>query len=85
VQPKVFDWLEENGYSPVYGARPLKRLIQTAVLNPLAMMLLKGQVREGERVAVEVRDDDIFLVPNHADGFGADGVALPLPEEMKGH
>ena len=45
-------WLAERGYDPAYGARPLKRVIQKAVQDPLAEMLLSGQIRDGETVHV---------------------------------
>ena len=47
-------WLAEAGYDPVYGARPLKRVIQRHVENPLAEMLLEGRVKDGATVRVRV-------------------------------
>ncbi|RUP50216.1 putative HSP100 protein [Jimgerdemannia flammicorona] len=60
-------WLADNGYDPVYGARPLNRLIQHRLLNPLAKLILDGGVREGEkvRVNVDVEKDDLVVVRNH--------------------
>ena len=46
------DWLANEGYDPVYGARPLKRVIQRSLQNPLASLLLEGGVHEGEIVHV---------------------------------
>jgi ATP-dependent Clp protease ATP-binding subunit ClpB len=46
------DWLAEAGYDPVYGARPLKRVIQRNLQNPLAGLILEGAVRDGETVQV---------------------------------
>jgi ATP-dependent Clp protease ATP-binding subunit ClpB len=46
-------WLAEVGYDPAYGARPLRRLIQTAIGDPLARMLIAGEVGDGGRVVVE--------------------------------
>jgi ATP-dependent Clp protease ATP-binding subunit ClpB len=46
------DWLAEAGYDPVYGARPLKRVIQRNLQNPLAGLILEGVVRDGETVPV---------------------------------
>ena len=46
------DWLAERGYDPVYGARPLKRVIQRELQNPLASMILEGEVADGDSVAV---------------------------------
>jgi ATP-dependent Clp protease ATP-binding subunit ClpB len=46
------DWLAREGYDPVYGARPLKRVIQTHLQNPLATMLLEGGIHDGQTVHV---------------------------------
>ncbi len=46
------DWLANEGYDPIYGARPLKRVIQRSLQNPLASLLLEGTVHEGEAVRV---------------------------------
>jgi ATP-dependent Clp protease ATP-binding subunit ClpB len=48
------DWLTEHGYDPVYGARPLKRLIQTAVADPLSLKVLNGDLTEGSTVTIGV-------------------------------
>jgi ATP-dependent Clp protease ATP-binding subunit ClpB len=53
--------LAETGYDPVYGARPLKRVIQREVQDPLALALLRGQFAEGERVQVNARDGQIVF------------------------
>jgi len=47
-------WLSSVGYDPVYGARPLRRLVQTAIGDPLARMLLSGQVLDGSRIQADV-------------------------------
>ncbi|KAG0169696.1 chaperone ATPase hsp78 [Apophysomyces sp. BC1015] len=52
------DWLGERGYDPAYGARPLNRLIQKKLLNPLARLLIDGGVRTGETVKVGVQELD---------------------------
>ncbi|MET4217236.1 ATP-dependent Clp protease ATP-binding subunit ClpB [Bradyrhizobium sp. LB7.2] len=49
---KARDWLAEKGWDPAYGARPLKRVIQRYVQDPLAEMILGGDVRDGDAVAV---------------------------------
>jgi len=54
-------WLAERGFDPVYGARPLRRLVQTAVGDQLARELLGGQVRDGDEVSVDVTDDGTAL------------------------
>ena len=57
VTPGAMEWLAVQGYDPVYGARPLKRVIQRQVQNPLALALLEGTYGEGDTVRV-VRHDD---------------------------
>ena len=47
-------WLAESGYDPVYGARPLKRVIQRELQNPLATAILRGSIKDGAHVAVRV-------------------------------
>ncbi|KAJ8101881.1 P-loop containing nucleoside triphosphate hydrolase protein [Lipomyces tetrasporus] len=61
------EWLAEKGFDPLYGARPLNRLVQKSVLNPLAMYLIKAQVRAGENVVVTVVNGEIHVQPNHAE------------------
>ncbi len=52
-------WLADHGYDPAYGARPLKRLIQTAVADKLALRVLEGDFRDGDRVMVGVAADEL--------------------------
>jgi ATP-dependent Clp protease ATP-binding subunit ClpB len=52
VDRKALDWLASEGYDPVYGARPLKRVIQRSLQNPLAGLILEGTVHEDETVHV---------------------------------
>jgi len=52
LEPSARDWLAEKGWDPAYGARPLKRVIQKSVQDPLAEMILAGTVKDGEKVAV---------------------------------
>jgi ATP-dependent Clp protease ATP-binding subunit ClpB len=53
------DLIIEEGYDPVYGARPLKRTIQRRVLDALAMRVLQGDFREGDRVRITVKAGDL--------------------------
>ena len=46
-------WLTDNGYDPAYGARPLRRLVQTAIGDPLARLLIGGEVVDGQQVVVD--------------------------------
>jgi ATP-dependent Clp protease ATP-binding subunit ClpB len=57
VTPGAREWLAINGFDPVYGARPLRRLVQTAIGDKLARALLAGDVRDGETVVVDVTPD----------------------------
>ncbi|TMJ86589.1 MAG: AAA family ATPase, partial [Alphaproteobacteria bacterium] len=52
LEPAAREWLADKGWDPAYGARPLKRVIQKNVQDPLAELILSGQVRDGEKVAV---------------------------------
>jgi ATP-dependent Clp protease ATP-binding subunit ClpB len=54
-------WLANTGYDPVYGARPLKRVIQRELQNPLATMLLSGTIKDGETVGVSVHDGRLTI------------------------
>jgi ATP-dependent Clp protease ATP-binding subunit ClpB len=56
-------WLAETGYDPAYGARPLRRLIQTAIGDPLARMLIGGEVTDGSQVEVDRSADGLVLTP----------------------
>ena len=53
VTPAAKTWLAEHGYDPAYGARPLKRLIQRAISDPLALALLEGKYSDGDTVTVD--------------------------------
>ncbi|MDH5422303.1 MAG: ATP-dependent chaperone ClpB, partial [Acidimicrobiia bacterium] len=55
------DWLADQGYDPAYGARPLKRLIQTAIANPLAIKILEGAYPEGSKVQVDVEEGELVI------------------------
>ncbi|GAC1387029.1 MAG: ATP-dependent chaperone ClpB [Marmoricola sp.] len=54
-------WLTDNGYDPAYGARPLRRLVQSAIGDPLARMLIGGQVLDGQQVTVDVEGQGLVL------------------------
>jgi ATP-dependent Clp protease ATP-binding subunit ClpB len=48
------EWLGKQGYDPVYGARPLKRLITERLLNPLSMRLLEGKTKPGDSITIDL-------------------------------
>jgi ATP-dependent Clp protease ATP-binding subunit ClpB len=54
-------WLADQGYDPVFGARPLKRVIQRALQDPLAEMILAGDVGEGETVSVSAGPEGLII------------------------
>jgi len=53
--------LAEKGYDPAFGARPLKRVIQTMILNPLAMKIVKGEVKEGQEIIIGASNGEIII------------------------
>ena len=55
-------WLADRGFDPLYGARPLRRLIQQAIGDQLAKLLLAGEVHDGDVVPVNVTPDGDGLV-----------------------
>jgi ATP-dependent Clp protease ATP-binding subunit ClpB len=71
VTPDARAWLAERGYDPVFGARPLRRLIQSEIQNRLAMAILAGGVHDGDVVRVDVAADGSSLV------LTSDGPAAP--------
>jgi ATP-dependent Clp protease ATP-binding subunit ClpB len=54
-------WLANRGYDPAYGARPLKRVIQRHVQDPLAEQILAGRIKDGDTVRIGVRDGELVL------------------------
>jgi ATP-dependent Clp protease ATP-binding subunit ClpB len=52
LEPSARDWLAEKGWDPAYGARPLKRVIQKSMQDPLAELILSGRIKDGDRVTV---------------------------------
>jgi ATP-dependent Clp protease ATP-binding subunit ClpB len=59
LDAKGREWLAEKGYDPAYGARPLKRVIQKSVQDPLAEFILSGKIRDGEKVKISVGRDGL--------------------------
>ncbi len=54
LTPKAKSWLSKEGYDPVYGARPLRRVIERYVENPLSSQVLRGELKEGDTVRVDL-------------------------------
>jgi ATP-dependent Clp protease ATP-binding subunit ClpA len=59
LEPAAREWLAAKGYDPVYGARPLARVIQTEVRDPLTDEILFGQLENGGTVTIQLRDDKL--------------------------
>jgi ATP-dependent Clp protease ATP-binding subunit ClpB len=69
LDPQAEEWLADEGFDPVFGARPLKRMIQREVQDPLAMRILQGQVSDGDHVMISVNGQSL--------GFHVKGAAVP--------
>ncbi|MFJ8645509.1 ATP-dependent chaperone ClpB [Streptomyces sp. NPDC093546] len=61
VTPEALDWIAIEGFDPAYGARPLRRLVQTAIGDSLAKEILAGEVRDGDTVRVDRADDGLVV------------------------
>ncbi|KOU87341.1 ATPase AAA [Streptomyces sp. XY58] len=61
VTPAALAWVADKGNDPAYGARPLRRLIQTAIGDRLAKEILSGEVRDGDTVRVDVAGEDLLV------------------------
>ena len=71
IDDKALAWLADAGYDPVYGARPLKRVIQRALQNPLATLLLEGRIADGQKVEISAGEQGLLI-----DGIPA-GTQIP--------
>ncbi|KAI0013712.1 heat shock protein [Xylariaceae sp. FL0662B] len=67
VSEEAKDYLGNAGYSPAYGARPLARLIEKEVLNRMAVLILRGGIRDGESARVVLVGNKIQVLANHTD------------------
>ena len=72
-------WLAEEGYDPVFGARPLKRVIQRSLQDPLAEMILGGEVKDGEAVPVTAGPEGLLI------GTRVAATNRPKPADAKVH
>ncbi len=64
----AIQWLAERGFDPVYGARPLKRVIQTEILNPLSRDIISGAVRAGDQISVDLKTPALGVVVEDQSG-----------------
>jgi ATP-dependent Clp protease ATP-binding subunit ClpB len=61
LDPSATHWLGEKGYDPIYGARPLKRVIQKELIDPIAKKLLAGELEDGAIIEVHAADDGLSI------------------------
>lgn len=61
VSKSAVTYLAEEGYNPQYGARPLKRLIQNEILNPIASLIISGGIMKGGSIVIDMKGSEIFL------------------------
>ncbi len=77
-------WLAETGYDPAYGARPLRRLIQSSIGDPLSRMLIGGEVTDGGAVVVDQGEDGLELRSASGSGPGRVSRRLAHPRATRG-
>ena len=61
ITDKAIKWLGDNGYDAVFGARPLKRLITTAVEDKFADLILSGGIGEGSTVYIDIKGKELTV------------------------
>ena len=83
LEPEAREWLATKGYDPVYGARPLARVVQTEVRNPLTDEILFGQLEQGGTVRIALKDNGLAFSfqPTPPDDVTDPDVARPTVEE----
>jgi len=86
VDERAKDYLGEAGYSPAYGARPLNRVIEKEVLNKLAVLLLRGAIKDGEDARVTLdRTGKIQVLPNHEGSVGDEDEDMDMLDDPMGN
>jgi ATP-dependent Clp protease ATP-binding subunit ClpB len=76
------DWLAEKGWDPAYGARPLKRVIQRSVQDPLAEMILAGDVKDGDRVEISTEGNVLTFNGKAAAGTEIEEFDVPAKKML---
>ncbi len=71
LRPEARAWLADKGYDPAYGARPLKRVIQKNVQDPLAELILAGEIHDGEKVAIGADKNGLLIAGRAVAGLAA--------------
>ncbi|MCB2160293.1 MAG: AAA family ATPase, partial [Rhodobacteraceae bacterium] len=79
LDPAAMKWLADEGYDPVFGARPLKRVIQRHLQDPLAEMILAGDIKDGDTVHVGAGADGLIV------GERVSRSSRPRPEDAVLH
>ncbi|MFI5803606.1 ATP-dependent chaperone ClpB [Streptomyces sp. NPDC051561] len=82
VTPEALAWLAEEGNDPAYGARPLRRLIQTAIGDRLAKEILAGEVKDGDTVRVERFEDGLIVGPVTDDGTAPEETEVSVEKKL---
>ncbi|KAK3996009.1 P-loop containing nucleoside triphosphate hydrolase protein [Cladorrhinum sp. PSN332] len=82
VSEAAKDKLGAAGYSPAYGARPLQRLLEKEVLNRMAVLILRGNIRDGEVARVDLVDGRVTVIPNHYDSESSDEEMIDSDDAM---
>jgi ATP-dependent Clp protease ATP-binding subunit ClpB len=59
LSPSAANLLVDEGYDPIYGARPLKRVLQRRIIDPMALKLIEGDIRDGDHVVVDNRNETL--------------------------
>jgi ATP-dependent Clp protease ATP-binding subunit ClpA len=81
IDDQTKDYLGEAGYSPQYGARPLQRVLEKEILNKLAVLLLRGSIKDGETARVTLdHSGRVVVLPNHHVTYVEDDDAMDLEE-----
>ncbi|MFA5155502.1 MAG: AAA family ATPase [Patescibacteria group bacterium] len=62
INPKIKKLLAEKGYDITYGARPLKRIIQTMILDELALEIIEGKIKEGDKVRIDLGEKEVLVL-----------------------
>ena len=83
LEPAAREWLADKGYDPAYGARPLKRVIQKQLQDPLAELILSGKIKDGDNVKVSAGKNGADLQRPGGEGSGVSfkscAIGCPLP------
>jgi hypothetical protein len=66
ITPEAKKYISDNGYDPVYGARPLKRYLQKYVETLSAKLILKGDIHEGDTILIDLRDGELTAIDRPA-------------------